>query len=380
MMSAMRLGEFILSNLEPILADWESFARSIWPKDSRADPIELRDSAEQIIRAVVNEMAHAQTLDQQSEKSMGRGNGSTESEVLDDASVIHAIARVGSGLSLRQLIAEYRALRASVLSQWRASNPTPDLRDLEDVTRFNEAIDQSLARAVASFTRRLDESRKMFLAILGHDLRNPLSAITLCARLAREPQSDAERDELLAQIGTSAHAVSHLIADLIDFTTSTLGVQLPMSPAPMSLATLCDEATSELRRANPGREIRCVVKGNPTGNWDAHRLRQMASNLLGNAVQHGAPGEPVTLTIDGTAEHTVDVIVHNTGDPIPPEVLPTIFDPLVRGVASVEKRRRPGSIGLGLYIAREIATAHKGTITLTSTAEEGTTATVRLPR
>lgn len=122
------------------------------------------------------------------------------------------------------------------------------------------------------------------------------------------------------------------------------------------------------------------MSGDLAGTWDAHRLRQLIANLLGNALQHGPPDGPVELAADGSAADAVVLTVHNAGEPIPADVLPTIFDPLVRGPVTIQQRRTPGSIGLGLYIVREIATAHGGTADITSTATAGTTATVRLPR
>jgi signal transduction histidine kinase len=122
------------------------------------------------------------------------------------------------------------------------------------------------------------------------------------------------------------------------------------------------------------------VGGDLAGTWDRHRLRQMIANLVGNALQHGSAGEPVDLTADGTDPQSVVLRVHNGGEPIPANVLPTIFDPLTRGPASVQRRHTPGSIGLGLYIVREIATSHGGSVELISTADAGTTAIVRLPR
>lgn len=377
----MRLADFISANVEPILAEWESFARSIWPSGAAAEPAELRDSAEAILRAVIADMTTAQSDSEQSEKSMGRGIGGSESERLDHASQLHGAARVGSGMVLVAVVSEYRALRASVLRLWRGSKPEPDAHDLDDLTRFNEAIDQSLALAVEAFTRRIDGSRKMFLGILGHDLRNPLSAITLTARVAKAalPQT-SELPGQLSQIIDSAQAIADLIADLIDFTSSTLGVRLPVTPAAADLHVICEEVVREMRAAHARRSIHMSVNGDLAGTWDAHRLRQMIANLLGNALQHGSPTDPVHLTADGTDPRTVVISVHNTGKPIAADVLPMIFDPLVRAPASVQHRRTPGSIGLGLYIVREIATAHGGTAEITSTAAQGTTATVRLPR
>ena len=377
----MRLADFISANVEAILVEWESFARAIWPSGAPAEPAELRDSAEQILRAVVSDMATSQSLHEQSEKSAGRGGNGPESERLDHASQVHGAARVGSGLSLPQVVAEYRALRASVLHLWRASDPGPDGRDLDDVTRFNEAIDQSLALAVGSFTRRIDTARKMFLGILGHDLRNPLAAITLTAKLALAGRvAPAELPGQLEQIVRSAKAVSELVDDLIDFTTSSMGVHMPLVPGPANLGVLCEEVVRETRAAHPARAVRFTSRGDLAGTWDAHRLRQVIANLLGNALQHGSPDGRVDVAADGTDPGTVVVTVHNAGEPIPADVLPTIFDPLVRGAGPAQLRRRHGSVGLGLYIVREIAAAHGGTAELASTAAAGTTATVRLPR
>ena len=376
----MRLADFISANIEPILVEWESFARGIWPPGAAADPVELRNSAEQILRAVVADMVTAQSGRQQSEKSAGRRPHGPESDRLDHASQVHGAARVGSGLALTAVVAEYRALRASVLRLWRTTKPDPDPLDLNDLTRFNEAIDQSLTLAVDSFTQRVDTARKMFLGILGHDLRNPLSAITLSAKLATsEAGGSSQLAEHLSQIVTSADAIAALITDLVDFTSASAGTGLPVALARVDLHVLCDEVIRETRAAHPDRSIRFSVHGDLNGTWDAHRLRQLIANLLGNALQHGSSIDPVSLTADGAAADAVVLTVHNTGDPIPADVLPTIFDPLVRGPALIHQRRTPGSIGLGLYIVREIATAHGGTAELTSTPA-GTTATVRLPR
>jgi signal transduction histidine kinase len=221
----------------------------------------------------------------------------------------------------------------------------------------------------------------MFLGILGHDIRNPLSAITLTAQVAMTTLPDcSELPEKLGQIIDSADAIAALVTDLIDFTGSTLGVRLPVTPAAADLHVICDEVVRETQAAHGGRVIRVSVKGDLAGTWDGHRLRQLIANLLGNALQHGAPGGPVNLTADGTDPDTVVLTVHNDGEPIPAHLLPTIFDPLTRAPASVQHRRTPGSIGLGVYIVREIAAAHGGKAELSSTAAQGTTATVRLPR
>lgn len=376
----MRLADFILGNIEPILVEWEAFARAIWP-GPESEPSELRDHAADILRATAWDMNSAQTTAQQSDKSRGNGDPGAGSARIDGASDVHAVGRVRSGFDMMSVVAEYRALRASVIRLWRASAPAPDVRDLDDLTRFNESIDQSLTEAVRSYTQRVDRSRQMFLAILAHDLRNPLNSMTMSAdALTLAADLDAESAEMAAQISASAAAMARMISDLLDFAGTGLGAAMPVSPAPMDLGPLCQEVVDEIQAAHPGRALQFDAQGDLRGEWDSARLRQVISNLLGNGVHHGDQAAPVILSVSADPPG-VRLTVRNSGPPIPPDDLPTIFDPLVRGQSpDARKRRRPGSIGLGLYIAREIVTAHAGTIDVASAADSGTLFTVRLPR
>jgi signal transduction histidine kinase len=379
----MRLADFILENTESILAEWETFARGVWPGEAKTDVAELRDHAADILRATAWDMKSAQTATQQSDKSKGEGDAGTASARVDGASDVHAVGRVRSGFDLLAVVAEYRALRASVVRLWRESGPSPDLRDLEDLTRFNESIDQSLTEAIRSYTHRVDRSRQMFLAILGHDLRNPLHSILMSADvLAQSAPPDTGSSQMSSRISASVHAMSRMIGDLCDFTGTGLGAALPVEPQRMDSRPLCQEVVDEMRSAFPTRTLRFQPHGDDlTGEWDGARLRQVVSNLLGNAFQHGGEGTPIDLTLSAHGDH-VRISVRNEGPPIPRDAIATIFDPLVRGDAAPESRkyRRPGSIGLGLYIAREVAVAHGGTIDVASSAESGTVFTVTLPR
>jgi hypothetical protein len=268
-----------------------------------------------------------------------------------------------------------------VIRLWRESCPNPDRRDLDDLTRFNESIDQSLAEAQRTYTEAIDRARQMFLGILSHDLRGPLNAIILSARvLLRTAQLDAELHQIASGISTSADAMARMIADLLDFTGAGLAQAMPLSRAAMDLESVCAEVVQEIRAAHPAADVRFQARGDLTGEWDADRLRQVVSNLLGNAVHHGGGAGPVEVSASGEGSH-VRLTVRNGGPPIPPDALTTIFDPLVRvSLPNVQKRRRPGSIGLGLYIAREVARSHGGTIDATSSREAGTAFTLRLPR
>src|SRR4051812_19485907 len=219
----MRLSEFISANTERILAEWDAFARSL-TAGATMERLALRDDAGKILAACVRDMVMDQSLREQASKSKGHGGaGGIESEGLDDASSLHGVDRVGSGFNLVEVVSEYRALRASVLRLWRASKPAADLNDLDDVTRFNECMDQSLCLAVASYTHRMDQIRRMFLAILAHDLRNPLNSISLSAQVAAyDPGVAGDTKEAVSQIEGSVEAITRLISDLTDFASTGL--------------------------------------------------------------------------------------------------------------------------------------------------------------
>jgi signal transduction histidine kinase len=407
--SSMRLAEFILANLEPILAEWETFARGV-TAGAAMEPLALRDHAEHILRAAARDMASAQTAAEQSSKSRGRAASGDESDRLDGASDEHAVGRVESGFDLMEVVSEYRALRASVVRLWRESTPDPDRRDLDDLTRFNESIDQSLTRAVGSYTHRVNQSRELFLAILGHDLRNPLSAVSLLGKLlTNDKRLDAECCDMAARIVEGTDVIARMVTDLLEFTRTRLGSGMPISLSRVDLAELCRHVIAEFNVAYPARAVRLRCAGDVSGAWDPQRLRQVVSNLVSNALRHGSETGPVDVTVapadaraaadaigdaadggarpgsaeaDGAeADGDVVLTVHNEGPPIPPDAMPTLFDPLVRiSSADLHKPRPQGSIGLGLYIVRQIITAHGGRIDVRSSGQAGTTFTVRLPR
>lgn len=385
----MRLAEFILANIEPILAEWEDFARSLSP-GADMTIVQLRDDAGLILRATARDMQNRQSLEQQESKSKGDGGaGGAASDRLDIASEMHGVERVSSGFHITDVVSEYRALRASVLRLWRESIPQPDRKDLDDLTRFNESLDQSLARGVASYSKRVDDSRQMFLAILSHDLRNPLSTIRTAAYLVALQNEDQATADAIQMINRSTDVMVRLISDLIDFSSSGLGRAMPLNREPVDMELLCREVIDAYRTTHADRVLHFHSDGDVNGVWDVGRIRQVISNLLGNAIQHGSPDGPIALSAtskttpaaSGSADSVVVLSVHNEGAPIPPDLLPTLFDPLKR-YATQESvaQRTPGSIGLGLYIVREIVAANGGTVSVTSTAEEGTTFTVFIPR
>jgi signal transduction histidine kinase len=373
--AAMRLGQYILENMEAILTEWEAFARATW-KGPLPGSAALRNGAETMLRALVKDMAAEQSDAEQKAKSEGNGVG--DASGLNKAAIGHALARVNDGFDLGRMVAEFRALRASVNRLWFESMPVAHRDQIDDMGRFNEAVDQLVAASRGAFTERIERSRRLFLAILGHDLRQPLYSIKMYSDVLSRPDAPADTRPMVSGIGRCCDAMSKMLADLLDFTSTRLGCRMPVYPAACDIGVIAKEVVAEFRTSVPEVVFHFEADGEMKGVWDATRLRQLVSNLLTNAVQHGSAEQPVTTTLRATEEE-VTLAVHNGGTPIPREAMGTLFDPLVR-MADEEAPRPHGSVGLGLYICRQIALAHHGEIGVESGPGAGTTFTVRLPR
>jgi signal transduction histidine kinase len=372
----MRLSQFILSNLESILAEWESFASTIFP-ESKFDKIALRDAAGEILKAIANDIETAQTASQQAEKSKGHGVRTEE----DSAAEIHAADRLGLGFNQTQVVSEYRALRATVLRLWIDSSPELDHSAIDQLIRFNEGIDQALSESTARFMQEIEESRDLAIAVMAHDLRNPLNAIVSSAQMIQITEGvDKGAINTLASIVHSGMHMSKLIENLLDFTRTRFGQPLVVKRESKDLAPVCRQTVAEFVAAYPERTIRLDCGAALHGAWDATRISQMLSNLISNAIQHGDQTTPVTVEVRSESQEIV-LKVHNDGPPIPQSELPTIFDPFSRGAkqdtAAVNESRH---LGIGLFVARQIVEAHSGKISVTSTVQGGTTFVVRLPR
>ena len=216
--------------------------------------------------------------------------------------------------------------------------------------------------------------REEFIGVVGHDLRNPLSAIRTAAQLLGKRAALESRDAALVErVATSADRMSRMIDELLDFARGRLGGGIPIRRTLVDLHALCRDVVEEARTAH-GREIRLALSGSPRGQWDSDRLAQVVSNLVGNAIHHSPAGSAITVTAADEQGYAV-IEVNNAGDPIPDELLGRIFEPFHRG-SSAESN----GLGLGLYIVERIVAAHGGTIAVTSTPDAGTTFAVRLPR
>lgn len=368
----MRLTEFIQQHRAKIIAEWVEFAGTILPWAKGMSDIALRDHAVELLTAVVSDMKMPQSDDEQSAKSQGLASSGALARVGHK----HASQRLNTGFNLDQLVSEYRALRASILRLWAEEQGEKQ----DELTRFNEAIDESLTEATVRYSQILDRTRELFLAILGHDLRNPLAAIITGATLLTESDSlDDQQARVAQRISNSAARMTRMVGDLLDFTRTRLGTGIPISPTPMDLAVECLQVIAELEATNPDRTLRFEASGDLRGEWDSDRLTQVISNLVSNALQHSGATTPVSLVAEG---HDLAVVlrVHNEGKVIPETVIKKIFEPMVRQSMEDDQQKNVTGMGLGLYIAREIVTAHGGAIDVTSTETAGTTFTVRIPR
>ena len=374
----VRLADFIERNIEPILADWVKFAESSGPAGRAMDLKALRDHAAQMLHEIVTDLRTPQTEAQQAKKSKGGADSSTESE--DTAAEIHGSGRAESGFSVGEMTSEYRALRASVIRLWTKASGTLTGADLDDLMRFNEAIDQSLAESVSRYTLDIDRSREMFVAILGHELRSPLSVVIAGSQFMIERGTLTEPDlEIASRVSRSAARMSQMVADLLDLTWGRLGSGIPITRSKTDLATVIREAVDEMAAVQPDAVLQFTPTGDLTGLWDGPRISQVVTNLLGNAVQHGTSGSRISVTAQAEAADIV-VRVHNQGQAIPKGEIPGLFSPFKRFQSDSAAARDSGNLGLGLYIAERIVSAHNGTIDVRSSAGAGTLFTIRLPR
>jgi signal transduction histidine kinase len=225
--------------------------------------------------------------------------------------------------------------------------------------------------------RRTVKSNELFAGILGHDLRNPLGAILMSATVLSRKTTDEGTGRTVARILSAGQRMNRMITQLLDFTRVRASGKLPIERAWTDIAPIFQQAIDELGipSSGPGLKPELEYRGDTRGWWDADRLGQVASNLMSNAVRHGAPEHPVRVSIRAEAPTGVRITVRNGGT-IPADLLPIIFDPFRRGEL---RERRGGGLGLGLFITREIVVAHRGNLAVACSDDE-TVFTVELPR
>lgn len=386
----MRLASFISSHLDSILVDWVAFASNQLPAARHMDEAALLDHGKTLLQEIVINMHRPEGEAERKTKSEGNSQEASTSSGVPSRS--HARERERQGFEIGQMVAEYRALRATVLRLWQATSPDFKGEDLDDMMRFNEALDQALAESVDVFVKEVDRARDLFLGMMGHDLRGPLSTIASCAAVEQKkwPQDVRYAPVTLRSVAQ----MKALLNDLMEFTTYRLGKGLSLVPVRLQLAQFARHTLDEISAVYPERVLQLESRGDMDGVWDGRRLHQALSNLVFNALKYGASGLPVSVAIDGTAQDEVVLTVRNTGKPIAPHLLPRLFDPLVReerdddgddhnATTSADGGFSPqvagANLGLGLYVVSEIALAHGGSVDVVSKGQT-TAFSLRLPR
>ena len=231
-------------------------------------------------------------------------------------------------------------------------------------------------REALSDERSAAELREQFIAVLGHDLRSPLSSMIAGAAFLQETIVAPRERKTLERIQSSGERISRLIGDVLDFARGRLGGGIPITPRPVeNVGKVVNHVVAEIASAYPERTIRILGENPGPADLDPGRIAQVISNLVGNAVDHSLPGEPVDVLVEGTEEQ-IRFAVTNRGEPIPDDLMPRIFKPYIRGDGDQPRQ----GLGLGLYIVAEIARSHGGSVEVSSTRENGTTFTVLLPR
>ena len=295
---------------------------------------------------------------------------------------------------VRQLVAQMSDEEASLLAERLAGLRNAERWSLA-VTLGGAVLLLALATAAAAMVRgalrrreeqaeeraRVLEYQERLIGIVGHDLRNPLTALLVSAQMLQQKREGLRPGQASAvdRILRSAGRIDALTATLIDFTYARLGKGLPARPGPMDARAVVERAVGGLRDAWPGREIEVDAPPQPLlGAWDGDRVAQLVSLLVSNAMQYGASRSPVKVSLAQGAREELVVRVHNEGAPLPEDVRRRLFEPYQRGKGA--ELSHPRGLGLGLFIVNEIARAHGGTVEVRSEEGEGTTFTAHLPK
>ncbi len=368
---------------DELLREWTSRLRND-PKIPQARELneeDLRNSTPKLLDDLIDSL----TQSVQAGTAAGGQGGATGQEIgSSDAAKSHVSHRLAQRYTLAEELRELGTLRSVIIelcAQERVilgGEEAQLVHSTLDEVMITTAVE--LERASSAELRRDVVLRELFIAVLGHDLRNPLAAIQFAtASLLKREDVTAAVTRLVQRIAASNDRAARMVEDMLDMTRIRAHDGLPVDPKPVDLGSICEQVVMELEYSHPEHTLRFNARGDAHGTWDPGRMGQLLSNLIGNAVDYSPPEEPVQVELRGEKKAVV-LEVNNRGIPIPPELLPVIFDPFRRGEQRQEDLRRTKGLGLGLFIVKAIVDAHGVSIQVTSTQEEGTTFRVTLPR
>ena len=390
---SMRLSAFIEQHKESIVQSWEDFARTITPSALTMDSKGLRDHIGLILDTIIVDLDTAQTPREQSEKSWGEA---PEANVPSHAQA-HAADRLASGYTVVQLISEYRAMRASVLRLWAANSPAVVWSDAGDVTRFNEAVDQALAESVMRYIflvetavqvqkmaetelRQSNQHKDNFLAMLAHELRNPLAPIRIAAQLlSTSPGNDVLVRQVSAIINRQMSHLTHIVDDLLDISRLTKGM-VKLRTEPLNVKQIVSSAVEQAQALIEARHHQLILKLGSTPAFvegDKTRLVQVLSNLLNNAAKYTPRNGEIVLSLD-VLEDQVHLTVSDNGNGIAPDLKPHIFELFTQADRTLD--RTQGGLGLGLSLVKSLIALHGGEVEVKSEGlGKGSVFTIKLP-
>ncbi|NKK81472.1 PAS domain-containing sensor histidine kinase [Rhizobium leguminosarum] len=260
--------------------------------------------------------------------------------------------------------AEDGALLFTRVTMFQAAERRRYERELVEARTAADAAGATI-KAKLAFEQQTAELREEFIAVLGHDLRNPLASISAAARILRKEKQTDRAIKVLDLMQGSVVRMSALIDNVLDFARGRLGGGITLERRSEHLEPLLRQVIEELRFSHLDRAIEVTIEFDGPINCDSGRIGQLVSNLLGNALTHGAPDEPVRLSA-ATVDGKLELWIANGGAPISSEAMTGLFQPFFKGEAGTSQR----GLGLGLHIASEIARAHGGTITVSSDDKE----------
>jgi signal transduction histidine kinase len=351
----MRLAHFLDTAHVSILDEAVAFARTI-PVLSDTEERVLRDHLPELLKVISADLSTPQSRTDSIAKSHGFAASISSRVSTPTSAQTHGLMRAKVGLTIEQLVAEYRALRSSVLRLWGDAH-APGPETIEDITRFNEAIDQAIAESVQFYAQERERWRSLFLGVLGHDLRGPLNALSMTVQMIR--LEDGEPTERTRVLMRGVKRMTMLLDSLLEHSRSDLGVGMTLQRVPSDLGEECAEEIALLRAAHPTARIDYRASGDLEGEFDVSRVREALTNLVSNAVKHGEPLEATIVRVEGD-EQSVRISVENAGE-IPSEEMGMLFEPLYqRSTPSLRTDRT--HLGLGLFIVRQIARAHEGEV------------------
>lgn len=372
----MKLAQFIRNHKVDITEEWVKFAQDNISGVNKMELEEVKDHIKQMLERIVESMETSETDVEQEKKSKGNKNMRIgESR----AANLHGEQRADVGFDIMELSSEFRALRASVLRLWEANSREKKLQtDFQEMIRFNEAIDELWMISIKRFDDKVDESKNWFMGILGHDLRNPLAAISGVQSILKLSGNISEKERsLLGRSSSSIKRMTELIDNLLELTNLRLGSGMSINKSPVDLSKQTEKIVQELQLSYPESEINIESPGPVQGNWDVLRLDQLMTNLITNALRYGKPGGPVTVSVSAKGREAF-FEVHNEGPPVPGKIKEMISTGLFTKTNGDPTRK--DSYGLGLFIVKAIVAGHQGKIEVESNEETGTTFKIILPR